>query len=90
MKAKKIPQRMCVGCMQMKEKSALLRIVKQSDGTVSLDPTGKKNGRGAYICKNISCLQKAIKAKKLEKAISMQLPDEVYSRLQKELDTLDS
>lgn len=90
MKAKKIPQRMCVGCMKMKEKSALLRIVKQSDGTVSLDPTGKKNGRGAYICKNISCLQKAIKAKKLEKAFSMQLPDEVYSRLQKELDTLDS
>ena len=74
----------------MREKSALLRIVKQSDGTVSLDPTGKKNGRGAYICKNISCLQKAIKAKKLEKAFSMQLPDEVYSRLQKELDTLDS
>ena len=54
MKAKKIPQRMYVGCMQMKEKSALLRIVKQSDGTVSLDPTGNKNGRGAYMCKNIS------------------------------------
>ena len=90
MKIKKVPQRMCVGCMQMQEKSALLRIVKQSDGTVSIDPTGKKNGRGAYICKNSSCLQKAIQAKKLERAFSMQLPDEVYSRLQKELDTLDS
>lgn len=90
MKTKKVPQRMCVGCMQMQEKSALLRIVKQSDGTVSLDPTGKKNGRGAYICKNSRCLQKAIQAKKLERAFAMQLPIEVYSRLQKELDTLDS
>lgn len=85
MKTKKIPQRMCVGCMQMQNKNALIRIVKQSDGAVSIDLTGKKNGRGAYICQNTECLQKAMKAKKLEKAFSMQLPAEVYEYLQKEL-----
>lgn len=88
MKTKKIPQRMCVGCMQMQDKNALIRIVKQSDGAVFIDATGKKNGRGAYICKNAECLQKAIKAKKLERAFSMQLPAEVYERLQKELTAL--
>lgn len=89
MKIRKKPQRMCVGCMQMQEKSCLIRIVKEADGTVSMDATGRKNGRGAYICKNADCLQKAMKAKRLERTFSMQLPDEVYAQLQEELKNIE-
>ena len=63
----KIPQRTCLGCMQSKNKSELVRIVKQNDGKIFVDKTGKANGRGAYICNNVECLDKAIKSKRLEK-----------------------
>lgn len=96
MKQKKIPLRKCLGCNEMKPKNELIRVVKSPDekdenkeiistGTISLDLTGKKNGRGAYVCKNINCLEKAIKAKRLERAFSTSIPQEVYDELKKEM-----
>ncbi|EYE88177.1 hypothetical protein Q428_09100 [Fervidicella metallireducens AeB] len=85
MKVKKIPQRMCVGCQEMKPKKELIRVVKNSEGEVSIDLTGKKPGRGAYICKNIDCLEKAIKTKRIERSFEMKISDEIYSRLKEEL-----
>ena len=66
MKVKKIPQRMCTGCMEMKPKKELFRIVRSKEGEISIDLTGKKPGRGAYICKSIECFEKAFKTKRLE------------------------
>ena len=74
---KKIPQRMCIGCQNMFNKRDLLRIVKNPEGEIFIDPTGKKSGRGAYICFNIECLQKTIKSKRLEKAFKIKIPDQV-------------
>lgn len=85
MKNKKIPQRLCVGCGQMQEKRNLTRIVKSPEGEISLDPTGKKAGRGAYICKNMDCLKKAQKGHKLERSFSCQIGAEVYEGLENEL-----
>jgi predicted RNA-binding protein YlxR (DUF448 family) len=85
MQQRKVPMRMCTGCGEMKPKKELVRIVKSAEGEISLDKTGKKSGRGAYVCKNPQCLLKARKAKRLEKAFSCALPDEVYSKLEKEL-----
>ena len=73
MEVKKIPQRMCTGCMEMKPKKELIRVVKNKDGEVSIDFTGKKPGRGAYICKNIECLEKACKTKRLSKNLEIKL-----------------
>ncbi len=86
MRAKKIPVRMCVGCGEHKEKGALVRIVKQKDGSVLLDLTGKTAGRGAYICKSTECLTKAKKARRLENAFSMQIDASVYEALEKGLE----
>ena len=80
-KVKKIPQRQCVGCREMKDKRALIRAVKSPQGEVSLDFTGKKPGRGAYVCPNSECLKKAIRAKALERAFSTQIPPEVLDAL---------
>ena len=85
MKSAKIPSRMCVGCGEMKPKGELVRIVKSAEGEITLDKTGKKNGRGAYICNSAACLQKAIKARRLEKSFSGAVPAEVYALLEKEL-----
>ena len=85
-KVKKIPQRQCVGCREMKDKKALLRVVKAPDGTVSLDFGGKKNGRGAYICPNPECLKKAIRSKALDRSLEVTIPEEVYGRLEKEME----
>lgn len=85
MQQKKVPMRMCTGCGEMKPKKELVRIVRNSSGEISLDVTGKKPGRGAYICKDIECLKKARKAKRLERAFECAVPDEIYSRLEKEL-----
>ena len=82
---KKIPERMCIGCLQHKPKKELVRIVKSPEGEISVDLTGRKNGRGAYICHDIQCLKKARKSKKIEKAFSCQIPDEVYDRLEAEI-----
>lgn len=82
---KKIPMRMCLGCGEMKPKKELIRAVKSPEGDISLDLTGKKTGRGAYICRSSECLAKARKARKLEKAFSCRIDDEVYANMEKEL-----
>lgn len=86
MKPKKIPLRMCLGCGEMKSKKELIRVVRSAEGEVSLDLTGKKSGRGAYICKNIECFRKARKARKFERAFSCQISEEVYNDMEKELE----
>ena len=85
MKVKKIPLRMCTGCMEMKPKKELIRVVKSPEGEVSVDLTGKKSGRGAYICKNIECLEKAVKAKRLSRNLDIAIDEEVYNRLKEEI-----
>lgn len=81
MKQKKIPQRMCVGCQEMKNKKELIRVVRAPDGTVSLDPSGKKAGRGAYVCSNEQCFTKAYKEKRLERALKHAVAPEVYESI---------
>ena len=85
MKEKKIPLRRCTGCGEHKAKKELVRVVKSPEGEISLDLTGRKSGRGAYICPSIDCLAKAKKARRLEKAFSCQIPDDVYAAMEKEL-----
>lgn len=85
MRPKKIPMRMCTGCGEMKPKKELVRVVKSPEGEVSLDLTGKKPGRGAYVCKSAECLRKARKSRRFEKAFSMKIPDEIYDTMEKEL-----
>lgn len=84
-KVKKIPQRQCVGCRTMKDKKALIRVVKTPEGAIVLDATGKKSGRGAYVCPDPACLQKARKSRALERAFSLTIPDEVYAALEEEM-----
>lgn len=79
---KKIPQRQCVGCREMKEKRALLRIVKTPEGEILADSTGKKSGRGAYVCPQQECLKKARKSRALERALDTAIPAEVYEALE--------
>jgi predicted RNA-binding protein YlxR (DUF448 family) len=85
MKLKKIPQRMCTGCSEMKSKKELIRVVKNKDNEISIDLVGKKPGRGAYICKNISCLQTAVKTRRLERNLGIKIDEEVYDRLRNEI-----
>ena len=82
---KKIPQRQCMGCRERKAKRELIRVVRGTDGTVSLDFGGKLNGRGAYLCPRMECLTKAQKAKSLERSLEVPIPNEVYERLAKEM-----
>lgn len=81
-KTRKIPQRQCVGCREMKDKKALLRIVKTPEGEILLDSTGKKSGRGAYVCPDPECLKKARKSRALEHAFDTAIPAEVYDALE--------
>jgi predicted RNA-binding protein YlxR (DUF448 family) len=81
MKSNKIPERKCVACQEHREKRQLVRVVKNSDGTVFIDKTGKANGRGAYICKTAECLENAQKKRRLEGALKTKIPDEVFSEL---------
>ena len=85
MQKKKLPLRMCAGCGQMKPKKELVRVVRSPEGEISLDLTGRKPGRGAYVCRSADCLKAARKARRLEKAFSCRIPDEVYERLEEEL-----
>jgi len=84
-KKKKIPERKCIGCGEKRAKKELLRVVRTPEGTVLLDFTGKKSGRGAYICMNVACLKKARKAKRLERNLECEIPDAVYDALEGEL-----
>lgn len=90
MKEKRIPLRKCVGCGQMKPKSELIRVVRDSAGSVSLDPVGKKPGRGAYVCRQGVCLAQARKARRLEKAFSAQIAPEIYDALEVSLSELET
>lgn len=96
MKQRKMPLRKCTGCGEMKEKRELIRVVKAPDvkdeagnviksGEISLDLIGRKPGRGAYVCKNLSCFEKARKARRFERSLSCKIPDEVYEQMQSEL-----
>lgn len=85
MKQRKIPLRKCTGCQEMKNKKELIRIVRNEQGEFSLDSTGKKPGRGAYICPTVECLEKAHKTKGLERSFKSAVPKEVYEQLMKEL-----
>ena len=82
---KKIPMRQCVGCREHRPKRELVRVVRSPEGNVSLDFSGKANGRGAYLCRNPECLKKAVRSRALERAFSAQVPEEVVGRLEKEL-----
>lgn len=83
---KKIPQRQCMGCRERKAKREMIRVVRGTDGNVSLDFGGKMNGRGAYICPKSECLKKAQRAKALERSLEVAIPEEVYDRLAKEIE----
>ena len=83
---KKIPMRQCMGCRERREKRQMIRVVRGTDGYVGLDFSGKLNGRGAYICPNIECLKKARKSKALDRSLEVEIPEEVYDRLQGEME----
>ena len=82
------PQRQCIGCGEMKSKKEMIRVLKTPEGEFTLDATGRKNGRGAYLCPSMECLQKAVKGKGLERSFKMAIPKEVYETLEKEMGNL--
>lgn len=82
---KKIPQRQCTGCGEMKQKKEMIRVIKTSDGQILLDRTGKQNGRGAYLCPNMECLKKAIKTKGLQRSLKTEIPEEVITQLMEDM-----
>lgn len=86
--SKKIPMRQCVGCGEMKNKKEMFRVIKTAEDEILLDTTGKKNGRGAYICPDEECLKKAIKTKGLERSLKTAIPQEVIENLTKEMETI--
>ncbi|MCC8067165.1 MAG: YlxR family protein [Clostridiales bacterium] len=86
---KKIPSRKCMGCQEMKNKREMLRVIRTPEGEILLDATGRKNGRGAYICRSRECLEKAIKSKGLERSLKMRIPEETYESLKKEIESID-
>ena len=88
-KQKKIPQRQCLGCREMKDKRSLIRVVRSPEGEISLDFVGKKPGRGAYVCPNAECLRKARKSRALELAFSAQIPEGVYEELERQMEAGD-
>ena len=86
--SKKIPMRKCVGCQEMKSKKEMIRVIRTQEGEFSLDATGKKNGRGAYICPSGECLRKAVRNKGLERSFKQSIPAQVYEALEKEMGIL--
>lgn len=84
-RTRKIPLRMCVGCREMKNKKELIRIVRTPDGSIEIDQSGKKSGRGAYICPQLDCLQQALKGKNLQKALEHDIPDGVIEKLKSQI-----
>lgn len=84
-KTKKIPQRQCLGCNEHRPKRELLRVVRSPQGEISLDFTGKKSGRGAYICRDVRCLRKARKSRRIDRSLECSIPDEVYDKMESEL-----
>ncbi len=87
---KKVPLRQCVGCGEMKSKKEMMRVIKTPEGEICLDITGKKNGRGAYLCIQKECLHKAHKNKGLERSFKMSIPEEIYDTLDKEFEAIEA
>ena len=85
----KIPMRQCTGCREMKNKKEMIRVLKTAEGEILLDATGRKNGRGAYICRSFECLEKAMKNRGLERSLKTQIPEAVYEELKKEFAQID-
>ena len=86
MSMKKVPLRQCIGCQEMKSKKEMIRVIKTAEDEIMLDATGRKNGRGAYLCPSMECLKKAVKGKGLERSFKMAIPKEVYETLEKEME----
>ncbi len=86
MQVKRVPLRMCTGCGEMKPKKELVRVVKPPEGEISLDLTGKKAGRGAYVCPSPECLRKARKNRRIERSFQCKIPDEIYDAMEAELE----
>ena len=86
MSVKKIPLRQCIGCGEMKSKKEMIRVIKTAEDQILLDATGRKNGRGAYLCPSMECFKKAVKGKGLERSFKMAIPQEVYEILEKEME----
>jgi len=89
MAEKKIPLRKCTGCNEMKAKKELIRVLKTTDEEIILDKTGKKNGRGAYLCNSLECLKQARKSRGLERSLQIKIPDEIYETLEKEFEAVE-
>ena len=87
---KKIPMRQCVGCREMEPKRKLIRVIRTSEDEILIDATGKKNGRGAYICPNRECLEKAVKNKGLERSLKISVPQEIYEDFEREMGNLET
>ena len=85
---RKVPMRQCTGCQEMKNKKEMIRVLKTSEGEILLYATGKKNGRGAYLCRSMDCLEKAIRSRGLERSLKVKISDEVYETLKEELKCL--
>lgn len=86
---RKQPQRACIGCGEMKDKREMIRVLKTPEGEFTLDSTGKKNGRGAYLCRSGACLERAVKTKGLDRSFKMSVPKEVYDALREEMEALE-
>jgi len=86
---KKLPLRQCIGCGEMKNKKEMIRVLKTSEDEILLDATGRKNGRGAYLCPSMECFKKAVKNKGLERSFKMAIPKEVYEALEKEMEQFE-
>lgn len=89
MSVKKIPLRQCIGCGEMKSKKEMIRVIKTAEGEILLDATGRKNGRGAYLCPSMECFKKAVKGRGLERSFKMAIPREVYETLEKGMEEID-
>ncbi len=87
---RKVPMRKCIGCQEMKNKKEMMRVLRTTEENVVLDTTGKKNGRGAYICFSRECFEKAVKSKALERSLKMSIPQEIYESLKKEIDVIEA
>ena len=85
---KKIPLRQCIGCGEMKSKKEMIRVLKTTEDEIVIDATGRRNGRGAYICPSMECFKKAVKSRGLERSLKMAIPKEVYEALEKEMDSI--
>ncbi len=88
MSTKKVPLRQCIGCGEMKNKKEMVRILRTESGEITLDATGRKNGRGAYLCPNMECFRKAVKGRGIERSFKMAVPKEIYAALEKEMEQI--